>query len=86
MLGLVILTSRFEATRGLFWDGPRNCEPRSDTELASPLQTSTAHQRITADLQWNQISNPELPGPKPETLPLGHRDLGQGFRAGELQV
>ncbi|GBN83449.1 hypothetical protein AVEN_92868-1 [Araneus ventricosus] len=29
---LVILTSRFEATRGLFWDGPRNFEPRSDDE------------------------------------------------------
>ncbi|GBN02297.1 hypothetical protein AVEN_70736-1 [Araneus ventricosus] len=27
---LVILTSRFEATRGLFYDGPRNFEPRSD--------------------------------------------------------
>ncbi|GBO30438.1 hypothetical protein AVEN_74022-1 [Araneus ventricosus] len=29
---LVILTSRFEATRELFWDGPRNFEPRSDYE------------------------------------------------------
>ncbi|GBL98205.1 hypothetical protein AVEN_268289-1 [Araneus ventricosus] len=29
---LVILTSRFEATRGLSWDGPRNFEPRSDDE------------------------------------------------------
>ncbi|GBM61684.1 hypothetical protein AVEN_57116-1 [Araneus ventricosus] len=29
---LVILTSRFEAARGLFWDGPRNFEPRSDVE------------------------------------------------------
>ncbi|GBL78669.1 hypothetical protein AVEN_65241-1 [Araneus ventricosus] len=37
------------ATRGLFWDGPRNCEPRSDDEddtwAGTPLQTSTAHQR-----------------------------------------
>ncbi|GBM10226.1 hypothetical protein AVEN_177494-1 [Araneus ventricosus] len=32
VLVLVILTSRFEATRGLFWDGPRNFEPRSDDE------------------------------------------------------
>ncbi|GBM13365.1 hypothetical protein AVEN_159783-1 [Araneus ventricosus] len=24
-LSLVILTSRFQAIRGLFWDGPRNC-------------------------------------------------------------
>ncbi|GBM32407.1 hypothetical protein AVEN_239797-1 [Araneus ventricosus] len=31
-ISLVILTSRFEATRGLFWDGPRNFEPRSDDE------------------------------------------------------
>ncbi|GBL85747.1 hypothetical protein AVEN_193192-1 [Araneus ventricosus] len=30
--GLVILTSRFEATRGLFCDGPRNFEPWSDNE------------------------------------------------------
>ncbi|GBN70497.1 hypothetical protein AVEN_256454-1 [Araneus ventricosus] len=29
---LVILTSRFEATRGLFGDGPRNFEPRSHDE------------------------------------------------------
>ncbi|GBO34291.1 hypothetical protein AVEN_32896-1 [Araneus ventricosus] len=29
---LVILTSSFEATRGLFWDGPRNFEPWSDDE------------------------------------------------------
>ncbi|GBN59886.1 hypothetical protein AVEN_180490-1 [Araneus ventricosus] len=31
-LVLVILTSRFEATRGLFWNGPRNFEPRSHDE------------------------------------------------------
>ncbi|GBM11903.1 Transposon Tf2-6 polyprotein [Araneus ventricosus] len=31
-LVLVILTSCFEATRGLFWDGPRNFELRSDDE------------------------------------------------------
>ncbi|GBL80745.1 hypothetical protein AVEN_165120-1, partial [Araneus ventricosus] len=29
---LVIFKSRFEAIRGLFWDGPRNFEPRSDDE------------------------------------------------------
>ncbi|GBN82359.1 hypothetical protein AVEN_248716-1 [Araneus ventricosus] len=29
---LVILTSCFEATRGLFWDGPHNLGPRSDDE------------------------------------------------------
>ncbi|GBL76517.1 hypothetical protein AVEN_48812-1 [Araneus ventricosus] len=32
LFSLGILTSRFEATRGLFWDGPRNFEPRSDDE------------------------------------------------------
>ncbi|GBO24501.1 hypothetical protein AVEN_145064-1 [Araneus ventricosus] len=32
MFGLIILTAHFEATRGLFWDGPRNFEPRSDDE------------------------------------------------------
>ncbi|GBO41563.1 hypothetical protein AVEN_149314-1 [Araneus ventricosus] len=31
-LVLVTLTSRFEATRGLFWDGSRKFEPRSDVE------------------------------------------------------
>ncbi|GBN54183.1 hypothetical protein AVEN_97301-1 [Araneus ventricosus] len=29
---LVILTSHFEATRGVFWVGTRNFEPRSDDE------------------------------------------------------
>ncbi|GBN48056.1 hypothetical protein AVEN_38326-1, partial [Araneus ventricosus] len=29
---LVILKSHFEATRGIFWDRPRNFEPRSDDE------------------------------------------------------
>ncbi|GBM03980.1 hypothetical protein AVEN_99181-1 [Araneus ventricosus] len=46
---LVILTSRFEDRRGVFWDGPRNFEPRSDGEddtwANTPLQTSTPHQR-----------------------------------------
>ncbi|GBL84706.1 hypothetical protein AVEN_191151-1 [Araneus ventricosus] len=31
-LVLVLLISRFEATRGLFWDGSRNFEPRSEDE------------------------------------------------------
>ncbi|GBO01579.1 hypothetical protein AVEN_35903-1 [Araneus ventricosus] len=31
-VGLVTLTSRFEATRGLFWDGPRQFGPRSNDE------------------------------------------------------
>ncbi|GBM52659.1 hypothetical protein AVEN_138712-1 [Araneus ventricosus] len=37
MLNLVILTSRFEATRGLFWDGPRHSDPRSDEEVTPVL-------------------------------------------------
>ncbi|GBN90847.1 hypothetical protein AVEN_90765-1 [Araneus ventricosus] len=46
----VILKSHFKATRGLFWDGPFNFEPRSDDEDdirdgASPLRTSAPHQR-----------------------------------------
>ncbi|GBL79901.1 hypothetical protein AVEN_28953-1 [Araneus ventricosus] len=32
LVSLVILTSRFEATRGVFWDGPRKFEPRLDDE------------------------------------------------------
>ncbi|GBN97590.1 hypothetical protein AVEN_249382-1 [Araneus ventricosus] len=31
-LVLVILTSRFDATRELFWNGPHNFEPRVDNE------------------------------------------------------
>ncbi|GBL88939.1 hypothetical protein AVEN_159028-1 [Araneus ventricosus] len=37
LVGLVILTSRFEATRGLFWDGLRNFEPQSDDEVDNRL-------------------------------------------------
>ncbi|GBL85755.1 hypothetical protein AVEN_193199-1 [Araneus ventricosus] len=42
---LVILTTRFEATQGLFWDGPRNFETWSHDEDDSrvgnpPLETS----------------------------------------------
>ncbi|GBM20501.1 hypothetical protein AVEN_61045-1 [Araneus ventricosus] len=32
VLSLLVLTSNFEATRGLFWNGPRNFEPLSDDE------------------------------------------------------
>ncbi|GBN13195.1 hypothetical protein AVEN_4354-1 [Araneus ventricosus] len=49
MFSLVILASRFEPSRGLFWDGSPNFVPRSDdnddTELESPLQTSEPKQR-----------------------------------------
>ncbi|GBM04806.1 hypothetical protein AVEN_20237-1 [Araneus ventricosus] len=42
-----ILTSCFEATRELFWDGPHNLEPmaRTTSELEPLLQTSMPHQR-----------------------------------------
>ncbi|GBM10963.1 hypothetical protein AVEN_171443-1 [Araneus ventricosus] len=43
LLSLVVLT-RFEVTRWLFWDEPCNFQPLSDVEttphLAPPLQTS----------------------------------------------
>ncbi|GBM93752.1 hypothetical protein AVEN_190390-1, partial [Araneus ventricosus] len=32
LLSLAILTSRFEATRGIFWNRPHKFEPRSDNE------------------------------------------------------
>ncbi|GBM06432.1 hypothetical protein AVEN_266377-1 [Araneus ventricosus] len=32
LFSLVILASRFEAIRRLFWEGPRSFEPRSDDE------------------------------------------------------
>ncbi|GBN92175.1 hypothetical protein AVEN_261977-1 [Araneus ventricosus] len=86
-----ILTSRFEATRGLFWDGPRNFEPLSDDEddtravTPSPnFQATSTGGRLpttsdlacnTTDLQWNRVSNLEPSGPKAETLSLCHRDL-----------
>ncbi|GBM44359.1 hypothetical protein AVEN_185662-1 [Araneus ventricosus] len=44
-----MLTSRFQATRGLFWNGPRNFEPRShdeyDPDLAPALQASSPHRQ-----------------------------------------
>ncbi|GBN52980.1 hypothetical protein AVEN_151500-1 [Araneus ventricosus] len=44
-----LLTTRFETTPGLFWDGPQNFESRPDagydTELASLLQASAPHQQ-----------------------------------------
>ncbi|GBM74784.1 hypothetical protein AVEN_38714-1 [Araneus ventricosus] len=45
MLGLVlvILTSRFEATRGLFWDDPRNFEPRSEDDTTAGTPSPNFH-------------------------------------------
>ncbi|GBL83691.1 hypothetical protein AVEN_132618-1 [Araneus ventricosus] len=47
-----MLTSRFEATRGLFWDGPRNFGPQSDDDTgagnSSPnFRTTPAGGRFT---------------------------------------
>ncbi|GBM29955.1 hypothetical protein AVEN_167434-1 [Araneus ventricosus] len=46
-LSLVILTSRFEVIRGLFWDGPCNFEQRSDDEddiwVGTPLSKLPHH-------------------------------------------
>ncbi|GBN98084.1 hypothetical protein AVEN_221865-1 [Araneus ventricosus] len=32
MFSLIVLTSRFEVTGGVFWDGPRSFEPRSNDD------------------------------------------------------
>ncbi|GBN05801.1 hypothetical protein AVEN_88105-1 [Araneus ventricosus] len=41
------ITSRFEATRGLFRDGPRNFEPRSDDEDNTSAGTPSPRFRAT---------------------------------------
>ncbi|GBM68153.1 hypothetical protein AVEN_16436-1 [Araneus ventricosus] len=58
---VVILTSRFEATPVLFWDGPviLNFCQMTMPELALPLHTSEPHQREvvwppTYDLTYNR--------------------------------
>ncbi|GBN53367.1 hypothetical protein AVEN_209210-1, partial [Araneus ventricosus] len=43
-----ISTSRFEATLGLFWDGPLNCESRSDDE-APELAPLSLNSRTTPE-------------------------------------
>ncbi|GBM86128.1 hypothetical protein AVEN_75403-1 [Araneus ventricosus] len=52
--------SRFEATRGPYWKGPRNFEPRSDNEddtlsgISSPNFPSTpAGGRFTHDVRFS---------------------------------
>ncbi|GBM31246.1 hypothetical protein AVEN_223444-1 [Araneus ventricosus] len=66
---LVILTSRFEATRGLFWDGPRNFEPRSDEEgdaragIPSPSFHATptgGRLATTGPALWNLVADEAL--------------------------
>ncbi|GBM07070.1 hypothetical protein AVEN_177044-1 [Araneus ventricosus] len=72
LFSLVTLTSRFEATRGLFWDGHRDVEPQLDDEkdtwtwLLFSLQVSApAGERLTRDsdltspgqhLSWHHLS------------------------------
>ncbi|GBL96774.1 hypothetical protein AVEN_118919-1 [Araneus ventricosus] len=46
LLSLVILTARFEAARGLFWDGPR-IEPRSDDEDDTGADTPSPNVHVT---------------------------------------
>ncbi|GBN26316.1 hypothetical protein AVEN_117902-1 [Araneus ventricosus] len=55
LFSLVIFASRFEATQGLFWYGPRNFEPPSDdaddtcagTPLSKLLHQTNARNRTT---------------------------------------
>ncbi|GBM76355.1 hypothetical protein AVEN_36972-1 [Araneus ventricosus] len=43
----ILVTSRFEATRGLFWDRPPNFEPRSDEEDDTRVGTPSPNFRTT---------------------------------------
>ncbi|GBO33965.1 hypothetical protein AVEN_37793-1 [Araneus ventricosus] len=84
MVGLVILTTRFEATRGLFWDGLCSFERGRHLSLL-PLSELPRHINgrefghnglfIPADLQRNPVLILESSDPKAKTLPLGHRGL-----------
>ncbi|GBN03284.1 hypothetical protein AVEN_120186-1 [Araneus ventricosus] len=76
---LVILKSRFEATRGLLWDGPRIFEPLSDDESGTWAGTpSPSFHATTYDLACNRpytwwifsrigfrTWNPPAPKPRP---------------------
>ncbi|GBM58953.1 hypothetical protein AVEN_35950-1 [Araneus ventricosus] len=78
--------SRFEATRGLFWNGPRNFEPRSDyeydTRAAPPpnFRNTPAEGRLTLYVRFNvqqaqyrtDLRWNRVSNPKAETLPLDH--------------
>ncbi|GBL93817.1 hypothetical protein AVEN_153592-1 [Araneus ventricosus] len=55
-----MLKSRLETTKGVFWDGPGNFEPRSDDETdiivgtPSPnFPTTPAGKRLTDDVRFN---------------------------------
>ncbi|GBM66538.1 hypothetical protein AVEN_179162-1 [Araneus ventricosus] len=66
----VILTSRFKATRGLFWDGPRNfgqcgyfCTTPTGGHLATmyDLECSRPHtRRIFSGIEFRALSPPTL--------------------------
>ncbi|GBM56392.1 hypothetical protein AVEN_132864-1 [Araneus ventricosus] len=47
LIVLVLLTFRFDATRGLFWNRPRNFEPRSDDEDDTWEATASPNFRTT---------------------------------------
>ncbi|GBM15889.1 hypothetical protein AVEN_258433-1 [Araneus ventricosus] len=81
----VILTPRFEATRELFWDGPRNFEPLSDDDTYAVTPSPNFHATPTGG---RLATTYELTCKRPhtrrifsgigfeaETLPLGHRGL-----------
>ncbi|GBL91472.1 hypothetical protein AVEN_136953-1 [Araneus ventricosus] len=84
-LSLVIFTSRFEATRELFLDVPRNFEPRSDDEddtragIPSPnfrtpayeLTCNRPHTRRIFNGNRLRTWNP----PAPKTAPYRDRDM-----------
>ncbi|GBL85895.1 hypothetical protein AVEN_63211-1 [Araneus ventricosus] len=75
----------------MFWDRPRNFEPRSVEEddispefratpegkHLAPTDLACTRLAYTAVLQWNRVSNLEPSSAKVETLPPGHH----GFRS-----
>ncbi|GBM46985.1 hypothetical protein AVEN_217287-1 [Araneus ventricosus] len=54
------LTSRCEATRGLFWDGPRNFEPPSDDEDDTSL-SKLLHHTLPAGARLTPVRFTALP-------------------------
>ncbi|GBN53545.1 hypothetical protein AVEN_253478-1 [Araneus ventricosus] len=75
--------SRFEATRGIFWDGLPHFETRSDdeddTRAGTPLQNSAPHQRedvwpTTYDFTCNRPNTRPMPGTlRPQSRELATR-------------
>ncbi|GBO22799.1 hypothetical protein AVEN_29626-1 [Araneus ventricosus] len=47
-IDVIFVTSRFEATRGLFWVGPRHFEPQSDAEEDTRAGTPSPNFRTTS--------------------------------------